>query len=677
MALTRGFQELTSIGQNVPQPPNMILLDRAPTSRDYRGIKPGDFAFNIGSLFASPPTAPTIADLWICASINQQVAIGAVWIQFLGFSSGLLSLTGDNGLPVFGDVNRNINLFGTGGVIVTFGTPADHKIVWSLDGSVAQHFTTDNGIATPVGNNLNIIANRASLGAGSTVLFSSSPPSDTVLFNVSDTSNNTIIGKNAGRIAATGTDNTGLGVFTLAALTSGTDNTAIGSDSSITLQSGSFNTAVGASTLAIASSANNNTAIGALSAEGLTTGSSNTLVGYSSGIVLTSGHHNIAIGNLAGSNWTVEANNIAVGTFGVALDSGVTRIGTNGTQTSCYVAGIDGVDLNTATIVTESADQLGTATLTAGAGISITPGAGTITVTNLGAGTNTVITAYTSAGAGNHALDANAKYITVWGWGAGSGGGSCRQGASTAAGGGGGGSGGSFFWFNAPAAFFGAGVVPYTVGAGGAGGAAQAVANTNGNNGSLGGKTSFGNIITDIDPTNASGRGGTTTNANGGIGSEPNNNAMKQSGLFKSDGAGGRNVDGLFPANSVTGTSQTTGGGGGAGADAVTERTGSSAGAIISADGITTILAGGTGGVESGTINGGVGAAGSTATFTMVGGTGGGGGGGQSVGLVAGNGGNGGAPGGGGGGGGGSLNGTNSGAGGAGADGALYVIEFL
>jgi len=90
------------------------------------------------------------------------------------------------------------------------------------------------------------------------------------------------------------------------------------------------------------------------------------------------------------------------------------------------------------------------------------------------------------------------------------------------------------------------------------------------------------------------------------------------------------------------------------------------------------IYNGGSGGVETGVINGSNGLDFlSTTVGRLVGATGGGGGGGQSAGVVAGAGGNGGIPGGGGGGGGGSLNGTPSGAGGAGGRGEVWIIESL
>ena len=56
----------------------------------------------------------------------------------------------------------------------------------------------------------------------------------------------------------------------------------------------------------------------------------------------TSGSGNIGLGNAAGSNLTTGDNNIEIGNPGQAGESGTIRIGTAGTHTATYVAGIFG-----------------------------------------------------------------------------------------------------------------------------------------------------------------------------------------------------------------------------------------------------------------------------------------------------------------------------------------------
>jgi trimeric autotransporter adhesin len=69
----------------------------------------------------------------------------------------------------------------------------------------------------------------------------------------------------------------------------------------------------------------------------------------------TTGSNNIALGNAAGSDLTTGNNNIDIGNIGVSAESNSIRIGTQGTQTATYVAGIfgatvmDGVSVYVAT----------------------------------------------------------------------------------------------------------------------------------------------------------------------------------------------------------------------------------------------------------------------------------------------------------------------------------------
>ena len=75
----------------------------------------------------------------------------------------------------------------------------------------------------------------------------------------------------------------------------------------------------------------------------------------------TTGIGNIALGNFAGANLTTGDNNIDVGNVGVAGESNAIRIGTRGTQTATYIAGIMGRTAPMGTPVFINANgQLGT-----------------------------------------------------------------------------------------------------------------------------------------------------------------------------------------------------------------------------------------------------------------------------------------------------------------------------
>jgi predicted ribosome quality control (RQC) complex YloA/Tae2 family protein len=68
-----------------------------------------------------------------------------------------------------------------------------------------------------------------------------------------------------------------------------------------------------------------------------------------------------ALGEGAGENLTTGDNNIDIGNSGVSGESNTIRIGTQGTQTATYIAGISGVPLDSgvAVVVDATTDQLG------------------------------------------------------------------------------------------------------------------------------------------------------------------------------------------------------------------------------------------------------------------------------------------------------------------------------
>jgi Chaperone of endosialidase len=127
---------------------------------------------------------------------------------------------------------------------------------------------------------------------------------------------------------------------------------------------GSFNTALGTNALRHATTGGFATALGAYALDETTTSLNNTAVGYSAASTTTTGSNNIAIGFFAGTNPApTSSDNIEIGTFGDAADSGTIRLGTNGTQTSFFAAGIRGVTTGAAdavSVVIDSNGQLGT-----------------------------------------------------------------------------------------------------------------------------------------------------------------------------------------------------------------------------------------------------------------------------------------------------------------------------
>ena len=142
------------------------------------------------------------------------------------------------------------------------------------------------------------------------------------------TDNNTAVGYGALSENATGTNNTAIGLYALGgtAGSSGSNNTASGLEALTANTTGAFNTANGVVALYTNTSGNSNTAVGHGALSSNTTGGSN-----------------IALGDSAGSLLSTGGNNIDIGHVGVAGESGNIRIGTSGTQTATFIAGIRGV----------------------------------------------------------------------------------------------------------------------------------------------------------------------------------------------------------------------------------------------------------------------------------------------------------------------------------------------
>ena len=157
-----------------------------------------------------------------------------------------------------------------------------------------------------------------------------------------------------------GNGNTANGRAALASNTNGSGNTASGSGALQLNTIGIANTATGVSALFNNTTGTDNTAIGGSALLSNTTGSSNTGIGLSALINNTTGSFNIALGNAAGENLTTGSNNIDIDNVGVAGESNTVRVGTSGTQTTTFIAGIHGVAIAGGQAVTVNASgQLG------------------------------------------------------------------------------------------------------------------------------------------------------------------------------------------------------------------------------------------------------------------------------------------------------------------------------
>jgi len=164
----------------------------------------------------------------------------------------------------------------------------------------------------------------------------------------------------------TGERNTATGRAAMVNNTTGNNNTADGHDALFSNTTAIRNTASGSFALFSNTTGPNNTALGYFALFSNTTGNSNTAAGYDALLNNTTGVGNIALGNFAGSNLTTGDNNIDIGNVGIADEANTIRIGTVGTQTAIYVAGIMGKTVPMSTPVFVNANgQLGTPTSSA------------------------------------------------------------------------------------------------------------------------------------------------------------------------------------------------------------------------------------------------------------------------------------------------------------------------
>jgi len=181
------------------------------------------------------------------------------------------------------------------------------------------------------------------------------------LYNNTTGNNNTASGFEALVFNTEGFENTANGIEALFSNTTGSVNTASGFEALFSNTTGSGNTASGALALHANTTGFNNTATGIQALQNNTTGNNNTAIGFVALLSNTTGSDNIALGFQAGQNLTTGSNNIDIGNLGVAGDSKRIRIGTAGTQTKTFIAGISGATVAGGVgVIVGSNGQLGT-----------------------------------------------------------------------------------------------------------------------------------------------------------------------------------------------------------------------------------------------------------------------------------------------------------------------------
>jgi hypothetical protein len=172
----------------------------------------------------------------------------------------------------------------------------------------------------------------------------------------------TAIGSSALRSMTSGTSNTAVGADALRFNTTGSGNAAFG-DGALRDSTGDGNSAFGSGALRTNTGGSLNTAVGGSALVSNGSGTSNTAIGFGALGGNTSGSSNVAIGISAGSAVTTGSDNVYLASSGNGADNGTTRIGSPGTQTRAFVAGIRGVTTGVADaipVLIDSSGQLGT-----------------------------------------------------------------------------------------------------------------------------------------------------------------------------------------------------------------------------------------------------------------------------------------------------------------------------
>jgi len=302
-------------------------------------------------------TASNLAGALPVTQLTGTVGNGQLANSSITINTGA-GLSGGGTVALGGSIN--LAAFGTGGSVtngITSVTGDADITASNMDGAVSLG---DNGTSAATPNTLVKRDSAGSLAAADvTVNGVLHLPFPAVMYagsNVTYIDEGSFFAGGAGNRTLTGVSDVGVGALAQHAVTSG-----------------SFNTAVGEQSLQANTTGTNNLALGFLALATSTNGALNTALGFGALSAMSSGYGNIAIGISAGANFTRnEANNIDVGNPGLTGEDNTIRIGTEGTQTSAYVAGIYDaiVGAGSPMVIVDSTGKLGTQSFVASGGLS-------------------------------------------------------------------------------------------------------------------------------------------------------------------------------------------------------------------------------------------------------------------------------------------------------------------
>lgn len=344
-----GRNALAYLGVEPTQPPQMLVINRPPTSKDSQNV-------NIGTFWVVPNPPSNPEQVWILVSLIGGVA---TWVQLYPISATGLTFDEDLGSaePIAGVINVIGGAGAAGTNIHTLGNANNVYII--LNDSLYFPFTNSSGTEGVIySGGSTFLHNFGTGGAG-----------------------NTFLGTGAGNLTlgVNCVENTGIGGDALASLVGsavnlGDANTAIGVHCFQSITDGSWNTGVSECGIV------------------LTTGQGNCMMGWRAGNQLVTGNTNILIGaddNLgsfaAGYNYTgAESNNICLQSSGVTGESNVMRLGNDGSGSgqvnTLYLAGTYSSSITSA----DAPKVLAQDTTTKVSGMTLTSSDSSITITITG-----------------------------------------------------------------------------------------------------------------------------------------------------------------------------------------------------------------------------------------------------------------------------------------------------
>jgi hypothetical protein len=291
-------------------------------------------------------------------NLNTAIGVNALSLNTTGINN-----TANGGNALYSNTTGDQNT--ANGVYALFRNTTGRINTASGAFALSANSTGNFNTATGQGALTNNTTGHSNCANGTQALFSNTTGHEnTADGNIALFYNTTGIWNTATGLAAlhnntTGSENTAVGTTAGYGITTGGANTAVGFSAGFRGDGGG-NTAIGVQAL-FATTGGGNTAVGIGALFSPHTGNNNTAIGAGALRNAYIGDDNIALGDGAGANLFTGDNNIYIYDPGIDGESNTIRIGTVGTHTATFIAGITGTAVTGAAVVVDANGQLGVA----------------------------------------------------------------------------------------------------------------------------------------------------------------------------------------------------------------------------------------------------------------------------------------------------------------------------